>query len=80
MINARVISEGKKLKAILSDGRVFHALEPREMARNLVTAGLHVDHAHCADWREGEAAPMAGQAIALKTEMRRLAKLGHGNI
>ncbi|MEO8171185.1 MAG: HAD domain-containing protein, partial [Oxalobacteraceae bacterium] len=34
-------------------------------------AGVAIDNAHCADWREGGIAPTAGQAIALQVAMRR---------
>lgn len=69
-ITARITLEGDELKAALSDGPAIFATDPRVLAGLLVAAGVAVDHAHCADWREGDMAPTAGQAIALKSAMR----------
>jgi len=51
---------------------VLVASDPRELARLLVDAGVHMDNAHCGDWREGGSYPGAGTAITLKVEMRLL--------
>lgn len=77
-ITAHIASEGDVLKAVLSDSRILFACDPRELAGQLSVAGVDVDDVHCADWREGELAPLVGQTIVLKTEMRRLANLAVG--
>lgn len=69
-ITAHITIEDDALKAVLSDGRVLFARDPRELAGQLVASDMGVDDAHCADWREGKIAPLVGQAIALKTAMR----------
>lgn len=71
-LSAHVTLEGDELRATLSDGRSLFAHDPRDLAVLLVTAGVSFHETHCADWREGDIAPLGGQAIALKAEMRRL--------
>jgi len=71
-LSAYITLDRDGFNAALSDGRALRAPEIRALAAMLVSAGVHVDHAHCADWRAGDAAPGAGHAIALKAEMRRL--------
>lgn len=63
---------------MLSEGRVLLAHDSRELAEQLAAAGVGVDDTHCADWRGGEPAPLVGQVIALKVEMRRLATVADG--
>jgi len=72
-LTALVTTEGNEFKAALSNGRALFSGEIRELGKMLFKAGVEVDNAHCADWRNREDSPTAGQAIALKMEMRRLA-------
>lgn len=71
-LTAHITIEGAVLKAEVSDGRTLFAPDPRKLAAVLVNLGIHVDHTHCGDWRDGDMALMAGTAVALKVEMRRL--------
>jgi hypothetical protein len=70
-LTARITYEDEGLIARLSDGRSLVERDPRKMALKLLDAGVHVDNAHCADWREGDIAPAKGHAIALKHQMIR---------
>lgn len=72
ILAAQISATGDALKAVLSDGRILTAPDVGALAALLVAAGVPVDHAHCGDWRDGDLALGAGQAIALKMEMRRL--------
>lgn len=71
-LNARITCNGKQFIVRLSNGEVLVAETIAEVAKLLFMAGVPIDGVHCADWREGDLAPLAGQAIALKGEMRRL--------
>lgn len=71
-LNARITWHGKQFIAKLSNEEVLVAETIAEVAKLLFMAGVPIDGVHCADWREGDLAPLAGQAIALKGEMRRL--------
>lgn len=71
-MEAKITRNGQQFEAKLTDGRVLVSTDPRGLARLLVNAGVHVDRAHCGDWREGDSHPGAGSSIALKVEMRRL--------
>lgn len=75
VLTARVSRTTAWLRADLSNGQCIEDVDIQELARKLVLAGVHVDHAHCADWREGEASPGGGTAIAFKVAMRRFAAL-----
>lgn len=43
------------------------------LADLLFARGVAVDQVRCADWREGDAAPLVGQAVAIKSRLRALA-------
>lgn len=58
--------------AELSDGRHIERREWREMALALYSAGV-VDGDVTYEWRTGQRMITAGQQVALKAEMRRLA-------
>ena len=62
--------------AELSDGQQIERGDPIALAAALNAAGIAPESAHCGDWREGEHILAAGQQIALKAELHRLANLG----
>ena len=70
--SAKITATGTGYRADLGDSQHIEADEIRELAGKLHKAGVSVDSAHCADWREGDIAPGAGAAIALKVELRKL--------
>ncbi len=59
--------------AELDDGCHIECADLRDLARELHTAGVTVDSVICGDWRKGDSVLMAGQQIALRVELRRLA-------
>lgn len=71
-LSARITRNSSGFLASLSDGRKIEAGLIRDLAYAVHKAGVHVDGAHCADWREGEASLNTGTAIAFKVEMRKL--------
>lgn len=72
-LTACITLEGSEFKAALSDGRTLFASDMPELATKLVVAGIAVEDTYCGDSKiDGDLAPMIGQAIALKVEMRRL--------
>lgn len=70
-LDAKITQTPSGFLAILSDGRQIEAVDIRDLASAVHEAGVHVDDAHCADWREGDVSPGAGSAIAFKAEMRK---------
>jgi hypothetical protein len=58
--------------AALSDGRRIERHGWRDMAHALFSAGVQ-DKGVAYDWRSGQRMITAGQQVALKAEMRRLA-------
>ena len=74
-LSARITRNSSGFLASLSDGRKIEAGAIRDLAYAMHKAGVHVDDAHCADWREGEASLSAGTAIAFKVEMRKLGEM-----
>lgn len=72
ILSARITRINGGFVASLSDGRKFEAEEIRDLASAVHKAGVLVDYAHCADWREGDASLGAGTAVAFKVKMRKL--------
>ena len=70
---ASVMFFKKEFIAALSDGRRIERNDWREMALALYTAGIH-DNEVVYEWRSGQRMITAGQQVALKAEMRRLAQ------
>lgn len=61
-----------RLSVRLPSGEVLYHHDPIVLADMLFARGYAPDDVACADWREGDRAPMAGQAMALKTRLREL--------
>jgi hypothetical protein len=59
--------------AELDDGRRFERADLLDLSGDLHAAGVTAASALCGDWRGGDKILMAGQKIALKVELRRLA-------
>lgn len=74
---AQIRLGGTGVVAELSDGQRIKRGTLDELATALHAAGVTAETAHCGDWREGAQILGAGQQIALKAELRRLAGLDH---
>lgn len=61
--------------AELSDGQLLERDNLDALAAALAAEGIAAGSTHCGDWREGEHILAAGQQIALKAELHRLANL-----
>lgn len=73
----RVTVVGTRLVATLPSGEMIsvdtdHAAD---LADAIFAQGFRSDDVHCADWRDGDCAPLAGQAIAIKARLRVLESL-----
>ncbi len=62
-----------QLSVKLPSGEILHNEDPRALADMLSERGFGLDDVACADWREGDRAPMVGHAIALKARLQELA-------
>lgn len=69
----RISLIGHQLTAALPTGDVLSADDADALADLLFARGVAVDQVRCADWREGDAAPLVGQAVAIKSRLRALA-------
>lgn len=67
-----------RLSVKLPTGEVLFDPDARTLAEMLFAHGFGPDDVNCADWREGDRSPTAGQAVALKSRLRELsnAKIG----
>ncbi len=72
-VTAQIRLSGTGFVAELSDGQRIERGTLDELAAALHAAGVTAEAAHCGDWRDGAQILGAGQQIALKTELRRLA-------
>lgn len=70
------LAEGGFL-AELPDGQRIERGTLDELAAALHAAGVTGETSHCGDWRDGAQILGAGQQIALKAKLRRLAGLDH---
>lgn len=61
-----------RLSVKLPTGEVLFDDDARSLADMLFAHGFGPDDVNCADWREGDRAPMAGQAVALKSRLMEL--------
>jgi hypothetical protein len=77
IVTAQIRLNGTVFVAELSEGQRIERGTLNELAEALHAAGVTAETAHCGDWRDGEQILGAGQQIALKAELRRLAGLDH---
>lgn len=77
MSTAQIRASGTGFVAELSDGQRIERGTLDELAAALHAAGVTAETAQCGDWREGAQILGAGQQIALKAALRRLAGLDH---
>lgn len=61
-----------RLSVRLPTGEVLFDDDARTLADMIFSRGFGPDDVNCADWREGDRAPTAGQAVALKARLREL--------
>lgn len=72
-VTAQIRLGGIGFVAELSDGQRIERGTLDELTAALHAAGVTAETAHCGDWRDGGQILAAGQQIALKVELRRLA-------
>jgi len=76
---ASVMFQKNEFVATLSDGRRIERGDWREMALALYTAGVEYSAVEY-EWRAGQRMITAGQQVALRAEIRRLASTANVNM
>ena len=76
---ASVMFQKNEFVATLSDGRRIERSDWREMALALYTAGVDGSAVEY-EWRTGQRMITAGQQVALRAEIRRLASTANVNM
>lgn len=66
------IRSANRLSASLPSGKVLTVANGAALAELLSAHGVGVVQVQCGDWRVGDSAPTAGQAIAIKLRIREL--------